>query len=253
MFTLQLHYLRPEKKIQQSHVDVMVDYFRVGNSWKSQLVETKLFNQSIGFMDWRVERPAQVKMNKRFGRAAIWPWRSFFQLDLSELTHLVCIGNMTSAHYKKTRTVFAVKKPLKKITFWGCRLSDTEIIQAAVPLQGICTLLQIVQCDVRWDNSFYFCKFHDHANLPLEAFSWRMPLKIRHLVLDETFKQVEGQVEGEVERLGWLYKNYDSMDLIWPYGEDQVEWLNASLKLLASVKHDVLDAIRICGDAFLTW
>ena len=168
--------------------------------WKRQLVETKRFNKSIAFLDWRVGKRTQNRLNACFGQApnssghqrfsfeldhaspwpwrssfrlnhaSPWPWRSSFQLDFGGIVHLVYIGSiMAPAHCTEAGKVFADKKSLKKTTFRGGQFAKVTF----------------------WGGTFE-------------------------------------QVRERRERLAWLHKQFDHLNFIWPYEDDQGVWLDTS-------------------------
>ncbi|GAV00513.1 hypothetical protein RvY_11349-3 [Ramazzottius varieornatus] len=48
------------------------------------------------------------------------------------------------------------------------------------------------------------------------------------MVFDKTYKDLPAGAPQKI----WLLQQLDSQDLLWPYGEDQVEWLERSMKKL---------------------
>ena len=193
-----------------------VDYYRVSNSWKSQLADTKASSKGIAFLDWRVEEVAEVLKNNKLMRVSLLPLYLYFQRDYSKFAHLIFIGSRISTTTIMNyiiEEVFAGKKPLDKITFWGGRFTDMDIIRTAAPLQDKCTVLQFMQCDVRWDREYLFHSDIFRLRHPFtdwQRFSWAMPLSVQDLVLDGAFKQAGGFEE---QRL-WLLKEYDRLNLI---------------------------------------
>ncbi|GAV07424.1 hypothetical protein RvY_17259 [Ramazzottius varieornatus] len=162
------------------------------------------------------------------------------KLDFGGITNLVLIGRkITPSHYMKTGKVFAVKKqPLQTVTFWGGRFTHREVVRAAFPLQAKDILMQLMKCELHWDSEGHFMMtFSDVGlhfgevedyKLSLKMFFWNVPVSVQHLAFDETFNAA---VSNETDQLRWLFKRYDQLNLIWPYGEDQVAWLTASIEL----------------------
>ena len=233
-------------------------------SWRSQLVETQRFNQSIAFLDWRVGCEAEWQMIDMFELPVTspWPWRSLLQLDLSGIKHLVNIGRMKSpisAHCKEVKVVFADKKSLEKITFWGGYfVGRTDMLRMAARLGDEDILLQLRQCDIQWGRQFSFshsCRDCEHRtescppDLVLSKATWSMTVSVQHLVFDGKFKRTSGRKE----RLRWLHEQFNRSNVMWPYGEDQVEWLNTSVKALSSLEENVMQDIESCFDKFCQW
>ena len=228
----------------------------MNKSWKSQLVNTKLFNKSIAFSDWSEGRRAQ-NISLSLGQSDPSPSRLAFQLDLSGITHLVCIGSMTTAPRWNT-----LGKVFAKTTFWGCRFTDRDILRAAAALQNGGTLLQIMQCDMQWADCFVSPHYwlvnpsdQSYRSLRTTNIRWVLSFSVQCLVFDGTFKEAcKGDWIRVVDKqLRWLYAQYDRSNLIWPYGEDQVEWLRQSLKLLPSLEKDVLEDVQSCEHKFYQW
>ena len=221
----------------------------MNKSWKSQLVNTKLFNKSIAFSDWSEGRRAQ-NISLSLGQSDPSPSRLAFQLDLSGITHLVCIGSMTTAYWERLGKVFA------KITLWGSRFTDQDILRAAAALQDKATLLQIMQCDVQWADYFVSSRYwlvppSDQLYRSPEIINvqWVVSSSVQCLVFDGTFKEAKGKDE----QLQWLHEQFDYSNLIWPYGEDQIEWMKQSLKLLPSLEENVLKDVQRCAHTFYEW
>ena len=70
-----------------------------------------------------------------------------------------------------------------------------------------------------------------------------MSFSVSHVVFNDTFKEIKNYAyENNGNYNGhriWLHTQYDLSNMIWPYEEDQIEWLNTSLKLFPSLDKDV--------------
>ena len=88
---------------------------------------------------------------------------------------------------------------------------------------------------------------HDWANVNMDGFNWRMEIKVPHLVFDKTFKEKDA-LRRWPQR--WLFEQFDEMNLVWPYGADQLEWLKKSL---AGLKGETLKAVRFADEEYSDW
>ena len=81
----------------------------------------------------------------------------------------------------------------------------------------------------------------------MDEFNWTLEFRVPHLVFDKTFKEKEAP---RLWSLRWLFEQFDEMNLIWPYGAEQLEWLKKSL---AGLRGETLKAVRFADEEYFYW
>ncbi|GAV07507.1 hypothetical protein RvY_17333 [Ramazzottius varieornatus] len=129
--------------------------------------------------------------------------------------------------------LLALPQTLSNITFWGSSFTDQRVLEtAAFFVEKGKTVVPA------WGDQFE----------PMGV-NWNLKVVVPSLVFDEAFLKIERFPFTDV-RQDWLYKRFDEGGLIWPYGEDQKEWLKASLSVL---KGKPLEAFKYADNMYLHW
>ena len=205
------------------------------------------------FLDWRISDAAREQMGEALMNSK--SWMTVFTVKITGIKHFVSVG-MASIfenyeNFEEHEKLFSFPHSLSKVTFWQDSFGETEVFEVAEFLLDEFDSVRLVNCTIsvadliiEFDNGYYNPAW---GGIELNALGWSLEFKMPLLVFDETSKILTE--DGGCQRK-WLYDQFDELDQIWPYGEDQLAWLTKSLN---SLKGDVLQTVKYADKKFLEW
>ena len=236
--------------------DPLFFIFRVSTLWRDTLNTAVSTNKGVVFLDWRIGSVAQEQMDSAL--IASKSWMTVFKVDFTGIEHFVSIGEATvfekSKEYKK---LFKFPHSLTKVTFWEDAFAGRGVFKMADILLGKFGRVELRHCKIElvdssifFDHNYYSPAWGDIEDM--NGVTWDPRIEVPLLVFDETFEIVgaeEPDEDYEIKKQ-WLHEQLDEQNSIWPYGEDQLEWLKKSLD---GLKGQTLKAVKYAHLQFLQW
>ena len=207
-------------------------------------------NKGVVFLDWRVSNGARKQMGEAL--VASKSWMSVSKANFNAMKHFVSVGKTSVFdNFNKYEKLFVFSHSLAKITFWGNSFTD-ETLCEMVEFFFVETFgrIELKNCTIRREEPYINFEdgYHNLAwgKVDFEGLRWKMKFKIACLV----FNVSPAMTEDSENLRQWLYIQLDEMNLIWPYGEDQLEWLKKSMD---NLKGKTLEAVRYADEKYIEW
>ena len=196
----------------------------MNKSWRHQLVQTRFLNPGIAFFDCRVSMETRLKINARLRTK---PWTSWFQLNFNGVTNLIFIDNWKSKFkpFDYEDLSVSAEESLLKVTIVGKFFGEMRMVITANSILSKNILLKLTQCTI----SFSFPRISFPrltAQYNISGADWKLIVSPACLDFDESFKKAKAE---NTQKL-WILGYFDRLGLLWPYEEDQTQWLETSLR-----------------------
>ncbi|GAV07360.1 hypothetical protein RvY_17199 [Ramazzottius varieornatus] len=226
---------------------------RVSTSWKKILEKTVILNRGVVFLDWRIPAAGQRRMDAALSGSSSW-LKLFKPINFQGIKHFVCLGPaLNFAIFEEYEKLFGFQQSLSKVTFCSDTFTDAKLLEIASFLLTEFEQVTFVNCRIttndpefHFDKQFRSAVWVDYQGNHPRSIKWDLEVVIPRLVFDENFNKLRG----EEEQQAWLYNRYDEMDLIFPYGKEQMDWLDHALDCLSGGQ---IDAVKHADKKFLEW